>query len=195
MTYRQYLTIPLLLTFLRLLVSPLVLPAILVCVLPYHSLLLNLGAALLFVLFCLTDFFDGYYARRHKQESILGKLLDPIADKCLICATLIALVYTHKLYFYWAILILIREFFVMGIRLVAREYGFVLSVSNMGKLKTAVHTVWLTWVIVNPYQSDGLIGAFWLNSIEHVLLIASLALSYLSLFIYYRDFRVYLLTF
>lgn len=188
MLYKKNLTLPLFLTLIRLLVSPLVLPVIFVYALPYNSLYLNSCAAFLFILFGLTDFFDGYLARRYNQETVLGKLLDPVADKCLMYATLVALVDTHKIFFYWAILIIGREFFVMGLRLVAVEHSMMLSVAYIGKIKTVIHMVCLMWVILNPYQALGMAHAFWWNLIEKILIFLSVAISFISGWIYYRRF-------
>jgi CDP-diacylglycerol--glycerol-3-phosphate 3-phosphatidyltransferase len=191
---KQY-NIPLVLTITRLLVSPLVLPIVFVYLLPYNSLVINSCLALIFVLIGLTDFFDGYLARRYNQETMLGRLLDPVADKCLVYATLIALVAAGKIFFYWAIIIIGREFLVMGLRLVAAEQNKSISVSFMGKVKTAVHMLCLTWLILNPYQSVGVwhvdaqhAQVVWWNQVEAVLLGLSVGISLLSGWVYYRRF-------
>ncbi len=181
-------TIPLILTYIRLLVSPLVLPLFLVYLLPYNSLFINGILAFLFIIFGLTDFFDGYFARRYNQVTVLGKLLDPVADKCLVYATLVSLVATHKIFFYWAIIIIGREFFVMGLRLIATENNKDLSVALLGKIKTIVHITCLSWLILNPYQTLGYSGAFWWNGIESLLIFLSLLLSVLSGGLYYKRF-------
>ncbi len=181
-------TIPLVLTYIRLLVSPLILPLFLVYLLPYNILYINSILAILFIFFGLTDFFDGYFARRYNQVTMLGKLLDPVADKCLVYATLVSLVAVHKIFFYWAILIIGREFFVMGLRLVATESSKDVSVMLLGKIKTVVHIACLSWLILNPYQSLGYSGAFWWNGIEALLIFLSLVLSLFSGGLYYKRF-------
>ena len=91
----------------------------------------------LFLAAAATDFFDGYYARRWNQVSRLGKLLDPLADKLLISAALIALVENH-LAPAWAVVIIIgREFAVTGLRSIAASDGVIIAASRMGKLKMA----------------------------------------------------------
>jgi len=181
-------TIPLILTYIRLVISPLVLPLFLVYLLPYNVFFINGILAFFFIVFGLTDFFDGYFARRYNQVTVLGKLLDPVADKCLVYATLISLVATHKIFFYWAIIIIGREFFVMGLRLIATENNKDLSVAFLGKIKTIVHITCLAWLILNPYQASGYLGAFWWNGIETVLILLSLILSVLSGGLYYKRF-------
>lgn len=98
---------------------------------------LKATALLLFVAACLTDWFDGWYARRHNLKTRLGALLDPLADKVLVAAALVALV-EHGLLWGWVVaLILAREFLVTGLRLVAAAEGVVISADRWGKHKTA----------------------------------------------------------
>lgn len=144
-------TIPTILTLVRLIVSPLTLPLLLVYLLPLNTLWINSSLAFLFTLFGLTDFFDGYLARRLRQETLLGRLLDPLADKFLLFSTLIALVTVQKIWFFWAIIFIGREFFVMGIRQIALENGVAVRVSWWGKIKTVVQMVYVIVVIANPY--------------------------------------------
>jgi len=165
-----------------------VLPLLLFYLLPYASLPLNLALAAIFVFFGLTDFFDGYLARRLKQETLLGQVLDPLADKCLVYSTLIALLAVQKIYFYWVVVLVGREFFMMGLRLIALEHALVIKVSFLGKIKTAVHMALLTVLIANPYQALGFQGAPYWNGIECLLLIAALFLSLFSAWLYYRVF-------
>jgi CDP-diacylglycerol--glycerol-3-phosphate 3-phosphatidyltransferase len=110
-----------------------------------------LGVAI-FVAAALTDYFDGKIARRRKQVSKLGKLLDPIADKLLISAALISLVENH-LAPAWAVVIIVgREFAVTGLRSIAATEGVVISASRMGKFKMVaqVFTVGLLILSLSP---------------------------------------------
>lgn len=94
-------------------------------------------ALALFVVACLTDWYDGWYARRHNLKTRLGALLDPLADKILVAAALVALV-EHGLLWSWVVaLVLAREFLITGLRLVAAAEGLVISADNWGKHKTA----------------------------------------------------------
>lgn len=170
-------TLPNTLTLIRLILSPLALPLLLAYFLPLNLIWINILLALLFVAFGLTDYFDGYFARRYSQQSVIGGLLDPIADKFLVYSTLIGLLAAGKIYFYWVVLLIGREFFIMGLRLVAQEYAFSIPVSYLAKLKTAVTMLCLTYIIYNPYQQLGLTGAFGANMLEYVLLAASIGLS------------------
>lgn len=144
--------------------------------------------ALIFTLFVLTDFFDGYLARKYCQVTTLGKILDPIADKFLVYSTLIALLAINKIYFYWVVLLIGREFFVMGLRLIAAEHNFSIPVSSQGKLKTCIQMILLIYLIINPYQQAGLQGAFFWNGVEIILLMTTMFFSVVSAYTYYQSF-------
>ncbi|HEX8846161.1 MAG TPA: CDP-diacylglycerol--glycerol-3-phosphate 3-phosphatidyltransferase [Pyrinomonadaceae bacterium] len=95
----------------------------------------------IFLAAALTDVLDGFFARRRRQVSRLGKLLDPIADKMLISAALISLV-ENRLAPAWAVVIIVgREFAVSGLRSIAATEGVVIAASKMGKLKMLAQVV------------------------------------------------------
>lgn len=105
-------------------------------------------AFFIFVFAAITDYFDGYYARLHKEVTTFGKLIDPIADKVLVSAALIVMVRYEAITqtsVWAAIIIIAREFCVTGLRLVCIEKGSVLDASKAGKWKTATQ---LTAIIV-----------------------------------------------
>jgi CDP-diacylglycerol---glycerol-3-phosphate 3-phosphatidyltransferase len=93
-------------------------------------------AAGVFALAALTDGLDGYIARSRAQITTFGKLMDPIADKLLVTAALVALVSLGRLEAWIAMVIIAREFAVTGLRGVAAERGVVIQASWMGKAKT-----------------------------------------------------------
>ncbi len=95
-------------------------------------------AAIVFALAALTDGLDGYIARRRKQVTTFGKLMDPLADKLLVIAALISLVSLDRLAAWVAMVIIARELAVTGLRSVAAERGVVIAASWMGKVKTAL---------------------------------------------------------
>jgi len=148
----KYLNFPNLLTFIRLIISPLTLPILLVYLLPYNMGWLNLILAALFVLFSLTDVFDGYLARAWNQETKLGKLLGPIADKFLSASVLIALVAAHKIFFYWAVILIGRALFSMGLCILSLEHSIPVPVTFWGKINTVVQVTYIAVAIFNPYQ-------------------------------------------
>ena len=90
-------------------------------------------AAALFALAAFTDGLDGYIARRRRQVTTFGKLMDPLADKLLIIAALISLVSLDRLAAWVAMVIIARELAVTGLRVVAAERGVVISASWLGK--------------------------------------------------------------
>ncbi len=174
------------LTIFRLVLSPILLPIILIHFLPLNSLWINSILTLIFILFSITDFLDGYFARLYRQETNLGRLLDPIADKILVFSALIALVHVQKLNVYWPIIIVGRDFFVMGLREIALHQGFSLSVLPIGKIKTTVQITTLAFIILNPAQNLGY-ASYW-NKAEITLLLATLVITIISGILYYQKF-------
>lgn len=179
------------LTLTRLIFSPLMLPLLLVYLLPYNSLTINIVLAVLFVLLSLTNLLDGYFARRFEQVTKIGKLLDPIADKFLSYSALISLLAAQKIFFYWVIILIGRDFFVMGLRTIARDNGLKVPVSFLGKIKTTALMVFMAFAILNPYQDKGLTHTW--NLIESTLLGVVLLLCFLSAKAYYDQFTVQML--
>lgn len=172
------------LTLIRLIFSPLFLPVLLVYLIPLNTFFINIILAICFLLLSLTDFFDGYIARKYDQVTALGKALDPLADKFLLFSTIIALVAVHKLFFYVAILFIGREFFVMGLRILGLERGFEIPVSWLGKLKTGILTIYIIIVIIDGSLIIG--SKCWF--IENLILLIALFLSLYSAYLYYKFF-------
>ena len=153
--------------------------------LPYNLFPLNIFLAVIFAAFGLTDYFDGYFARRLGQETALGRLLDPVADKLLVSSTLIALVAADKFWFYWAVVWIAREFFVMGLRQRAAEQNVILCVSGCAKIKTAAQLICLTFVILNPMHSASLFDHAAWNMTELFLVLTATLLTITSGYRYY----------
>jgi CDP-diacylglycerol--glycerol-3-phosphate 3-phosphatidyltransferase len=114
---------------------------------PYGS---TIGAAI-FLFAALTDSLDGYLARKWKQTTKLGAILDPLADKLLITAALISLVELGRLPGWMAIVIVGREFAVTGLRVVKAEEGIIIPASKMGKLKTISQVVAVLIVMLQNF--------------------------------------------
>lgn len=93
-------------------------------------------AALLFVLASTTDFFDGFIARQLDQITLLGKILDPLADKMLILAAFLGLMMVGEASAWAIYIIIVRELFITGLRTVAVGEGIDISASWAGKVKT-----------------------------------------------------------
>ncbi len=187
MTSMESINTPTLLTLLRLIFSPLILPLLLVYLLPYNVMWLNVLLGILFILLSITDFFDGYLARKYNQETMVGRILDPLADKFLSYSALIGLLAANKIFFYWVIILIGRDFFVMGIRHVALEHDFSVPVSKLSKLKTVVQLITITFITINPYQSRGFFHHEW-NQIEFWLIVITLFFSIMTAYQYYETF-------
>ena len=97
----------------------------------------ELVAAAIFGIASLTDWLDGYLARRRKQITTLGQMLDPLADKLLISATLISLVQLDLVQSWMVAVIIGREIAITGLRNVAYSRGLTMPASNLGKIKMA----------------------------------------------------------
>ncbi|HLR54030.1 MAG TPA: CDP-diacylglycerol--glycerol-3-phosphate 3-phosphatidyltransferase [Pseudogracilibacillus sp.] len=111
----------------------------------------ELIAAVIFLIAALTDWLDGYYARKYNLITNMGKFLDPLADKLLVSAAFILLV-ELQLAPAWVIIIIIsREFAITGFRLVASGEGIVLAASNMGKLKTVSQILAIALLLLHHF--------------------------------------------
>jgi len=122
---------------------------------PFPEILSLWLAMLVFVVASITDAIDGHVARKYKLVTNFGKLIDPLADKLLVCSALVAFVFTGSLsgqFSAWAVIILIsREFYVSGLRLIALEQGKVLAALQGGKLKMGLQIA-LVVVVLLPMQ-------------------------------------------
>lgn len=119
-----------------------------------NDFIINYGsyiAAGVFIIASSTDVVDGYIARKRKQVTRFGKFLDPIADKLLVTAALIALVQSNAISGWPAMLIIAREFIVTGLRLVAAGEGIVIAASNLGKLKTITQDIAIVAILLNNF--------------------------------------------
>jgi CDP-diacylglycerol--glycerol-3-phosphate 3-phosphatidyltransferase len=127
------LNLPNVLTLLRILLVPVLVVALLDAT-PNGSWL----AAGVFALAALTDGVDGYLARSRQSITNFGKVMDPIADKLLIAAALLALVSLDRVAAWVAMVIIAREFAVSGLRVAAGQMGVIIAANRLGKLKTCV---------------------------------------------------------
>ena len=130
-------------------------------------------ALALFVIASLTDWLDGYLARRDNLVTNFGKFMDPLADKLLVGAAMICMVSLGTLPAWVVIVIISREFIISGLRLIASDNGVVIAASWWGKIKTATQMVMIIVVIAD------LGGVF--SVIGRILIYASLVLTVISL--------------
>ena len=106
------------------------------------------GALLVFSLAAITDFLDGYLARKNNLVTNFGKLMDPLADKVLMCAGFVLLTRLELIPAWMVVVILAREFMVTGLRLLASAEGVVLAAENLGKYKTTIQIVTIIYFLL-----------------------------------------------
>jgi CDP-diacylglycerol--glycerol-3-phosphate 3-phosphatidyltransferase len=130
----------------------------------------DLLAAIVFAVASLTDAIDGYLARSRNWVTTFGKLMDPIADKLLIVAALVALVSLGRLEAWVAMVIISREFAVTALRLAAgATEGLVIPASSLGKLKTATQVAMVMALIAFPDRPDWVTALVYLTVVVTVL--------------------------
>ena len=98
-------------------------------------------ATLFFAAASITDILDGFYARKYGAVTVLGKFLDPLADKLLVSVTMVMLIPLGRIPVFIVIIIIAREIAVTGLRAVAVNEGIVIQASNLGKYKTILQSV------------------------------------------------------
>ncbi len=157
------------LTILRILLIP-----AFIWLLTVKTPLMQVLAALTFVVASLTDLMDGWYARRHGQVTDFGKLMDPMADKLLVMSALVLLVAQGRAPWLAAMVILAREFVISGVRMVATANGRVIAADRLGKYKTALQMLAIPMLVLSPA-----LGA-WCAQGGELLLWVSVALSVAS---------------
>ncbi len=120
-----------------------------------HTSWLDYGAALIFVIASVTDFFDGFIARSWNQITKLGGILDPLADKMLMLAGFLGLVYIQRASPWAVFIILTREFFITGLRIQAASEGKSVSASFAGKAKTVLQMIAIGFLLMNwPFAHE-----------------------------------------
>lgn len=108
----------------------------------------DLLATFFFIIASMTDYFDGYYARKLNAVSNFGKFMDPIADKILVSSILVALIFLKRIDPYMVIIIMARDTFIGGIRSVAAAENLIIDAKPAGKWKTAMQMVAMPLLIL-----------------------------------------------
>ena len=130
----------------------------------------------LFVVASVTDWFDGYLARKNNLVTNFGKFMDPLADKLLVCSAMICMIDLKRLPAWFVIIIIAREFIISGFRLIAAENGIVIAANYWGKFKTASQMIMIILLILH-FDCIFVI-------LEQIFIWLSLALTIISLITY-----------
>ncbi|WP_198971166.1 CDP-diacylglycerol--glycerol-3-phosphate 3-phosphatidyltransferase [Xylophilus sp. ASV27] len=146
-------TIPTIMTWTRIIAIPLIVG---VFYLPLSEPVRNLIATVMFVVFAATDWLDGFLARRLNQTSAFGAFLDPVADKFLVCASLLVLVYLHRADVFVALIIVGREIAISALREWMAQIGASRSVAvhMLGKVKTVVQMIAIPFLLYDGRLLD-----------------------------------------
>lgn len=169
--------ISLLLTLIRLILSPILVPYIYFQATVSPSWGTSFFYALLITSLSLTDFLDGYLARKNGQITALGAALDWLADKVFLISALITLLALQRIAFVWVLILLLREMLVTGVRAIALESKVAIPVSSGGKFKTAVQLIYLICMAGVPMGHQ---NQWWFMCVQTVLLIICTVLSVIS---------------
>ena len=177
----MFLTIPTALTWTRIAAIPLLMA---VFYMPLAEQTQNLVAALMFIIFAMTDWFDGYLARKLNQTSAFGAFLDPVADKFLVCASVLVLVHLQRADVFAALIIIGREIAISALREWMAQIGASRSVAvhMIGKLKTTVQMTAIPFLLYNGQLFDLIDTRFWGN----ILLWLAVVLTVWSMAYYMR---------
>ncbi len=175
----QIINIPNILAFIRLLIAPLMFFLLVnrenALFAAIHYSWIDYAAAFLFVLASATDFFDGYIARTFNQITMIGQILDPLADKMLTLAGFLGLMILDRANEWAIFLIITRELFITGLRVSAVSQNISVSASWMGKVKTVVQMIAIGFLLMEWEGGD-------------ILLWVAVGLTLYSGYEYVRDF-------
>lgn len=173
------------LTVIRMVLTPIFLVVFMAPFIPYHYFI---GLAV-YAAGCITDFLDGKIARKYKLITTFGKLADPVADKMLTTAALLALMDAGFCSIYIVFIVLTREFAVTSIRLAASAQGVVIPANIWGKLKTVAQMVSTILIMLFMALQEATVipDAFPLSVISSVLLWITAVLAVISGIIYIKD--------
>lgn len=146
-------------------------------------------ACILFLIAAVSDALDGYLARRLGMVTVVGKFLDPLADKLIVLATLVVLAATGRAPAWLVVVLLTRELAVTGLRAIASQQGLVIAAGRGGKIKTALQLVGIAFLLIHfkypilffDYELD-------FHEVGIYLLYLSLVMSVLSAFEYFKFF-------
>ena len=133
----------------------------------YISLALFVGASV-------TDWFDGYLARKNNLVTNFGKFMDPLADKLLVCSAMICMIELNRLPAWFVIIIIGREFIISGFRLIAADNGIVIAASYWGKFKTVFQMLMIIVLILDIQNAGFQVLGVILTYVALILTVVSL---------------------
>jgi CDP-diacylglycerol--glycerol-3-phosphate 3-phosphatidyltransferase len=157
----------------------------------YESRRASFIAALLFAFTGATDFLDGWVARRRGLVTVIGKFLDPLADKLVVMAALVMLVHLGRVAAWVVIVVMAREFIVSGLRTIAMSEGIVIAAGQEGKTKTIFQLIGITFLLLHyayPIDFGFAVVEYDANKVGTVLLYLSVVFSVWSAWVYFSDF-------
>lgn len=133
------------LTLLRII---LIVPFIILLLIGSHSIYYRLVAFIIFAIASITDFLDGYLARKFNLVTNFGKLMDPLADKILVLSSLLVFIELQYVPSWMVIVIITRDFLISGIRSLAAAKGNVMAAGSLGKIKTTTQMIAILLIIL-----------------------------------------------
>jgi CDP-diacylglycerol--glycerol-3-phosphate 3-phosphatidyltransferase len=148
-------------------------------------------AAMVYAVTGMTDFLDGWLARKKGLVTVIGKFLDPLADKLIVMAALVMLVHLGRVAAWVVIVVMAREFIITGLRTIAMSEGVVIAAGQEGKSKTAFQLAAITFLLLHyQYPVDAIFFTFDLdaNRVGTWLLYISLFFSVWSAWNYFASF-------
>ncbi len=152
-----------------------------------EGLLPVVTAGIFFALAAFTDFFDGYYAKRHNLISDFGKIMDPIADKFMILAAFFIFMRMHFVAEWMFYAIFAREVIVTGFRIVAMKKGKVLAAEQAGKYKTAFQIFAIGFILIFIIYQEAVVAFHWSDPLKgtwlhgiYVVMLFTVTLTFVS---------------
>jgi len=151
-------------------------------------------ATIIFLTAAITDFFDGYYARKHNLISNFGKIMDPLADKFLMLGALFAFVQMHLIALWMFVVILIREITVTFSRLFLTKKGIILAAEKSGKIKTVLQIATIIVILFFLIASESSMNAqgvvfIIFNRIIYIMMLSVVFITALSGLTYFWNNR------
>lgn len=141
----------------------------------------------------ITDFLDGWLARRQGLVTVMGKFLDPLADKLIVMAMLVMLVGLHRVPGWMVVLLLAREMTINGLRAIASSKGFIIAAGPLGKYKTAFQMMGVAFLVIHypaPVRLMWFMDPMWIdfNQVGLWVIAISLVFSVWSMLAYFHGF-------